>query len=268
MERTRSFPHRWSDYGLRKTSRDLRSVFLMLAFAVGLADPVCGMDARNPPIPESDAQELPEKPKDLPLQRFLDLLMLAESGGRLSAKNPRSTALGPFQFIESTFLEVARRYFPDEVAGLSDNEILVKRTDPDFARRAAHAYTMDNATYLTAQGVAATSVNLRLAFLVGPAGAVRLLTADADTPVAKLLSSEALAANPFMASMTAADLIRKAALDLSGIVRVRKVGRAPGLAIRCKLSLPSCRRWVALRKGKVARPRKDRTQEQVTPARY
>jgi hypothetical protein len=33
---------------------------------------------------------------------FLDRLMHAESAGRDSAANPRSTALGPFQFIKST----------------------------------------------------------------------------------------------------------------------------------------------------------------------
>src|SRR5262249_58306119 len=42
---------------------------------------------------------------------FLDHLMRAESGGRDTAANPRSTALGPYQFIKSTFLDLARRHF-------------------------------------------------------------------------------------------------------------------------------------------------------------
>ena len=68
---------------------------------------------------------------------FLTRLMAAESGGRLKAKNPRSSALGPFQFIKSTFLHMARRHFLAEIAGLTEEEILELRTDPELSRRAA-----------------------------------------------------------------------------------------------------------------------------------
>lgn len=207
-----------------------------------------------PPPPVKAPTEAPKK-AGLSIQTFLDRLMLAESDGRLYARNPRSTALGPFQFIRSTFLEVARRHFPDEIAGLSDEQILALRVEPDFARRAALAYTQDNASFLSDQGLDVTSVTLRLAFLVGPSGAVRVLRAEADTPVATLLSGEALAANPFMASMTAGDLLRRAALDLTGNRRITGLGRVKqyGFRIPCNLGLASCRRWVALRKRKLAR---------------
>ena len=59
---------------------------------------------------------------------FLDRLMRAESGGRDTAANPRSTALGPYQFIKSTFLDLARRHFGIEVQELSEDEILRLRT--------------------------------------------------------------------------------------------------------------------------------------------
>ena len=70
-------------------------------------------------------------------ETFLDRLMGAESRGQTQAKNPRSSALGTFQFLKSTFLEIARRHFPAEVSGLVDDKILELRTDRDFARRAA-----------------------------------------------------------------------------------------------------------------------------------
>src|SRR5438067_489743 len=73
-------------------------------------------------------------------ETFLERLRSAESGGRLDAKNPRSTALGPFQFIKSTFLDIARRHFPDEIAGLSEKQILGLRTNPDLSRRAAAVF--------------------------------------------------------------------------------------------------------------------------------
>lgn len=217
-------------------------------------DPGLPAHSEKPPASEPTAAK-PEK-VNLPIQTFLDRLMMAESDGRLDAKNPRSTALGPFQFIESTFLEVARRHLLEEIAGLTEAEILAKRMDPDFSRRAALAYTEDNAAHLGGQGLDVTSVNLRLAFLLGPMGATRLLQADGDTPVSAILSSEVLAANPFMASMTAADLLRKAALDLSGDGRITGLRRGrsrPAFVIPCKIGLASCRKWVALRKAKLAR---------------
>lgn len=251
--RTRSF---------RRPDRRLRQGCILLAAAslLSLALPggASALEATGKiPLPlKSPSTEAPEK-ASLSVQTFLDRLMMSESGGRLHAKNPRSTALGPFQFIESTFLEVARRHFPTEVAGLSDEEILARRVDPEFARSAALAYTQDNATFLGDQGLDVTSVNLRLAFLIGPTGAMRLLRADPDTPVSAILSSDVLAANPFMASMTAADLLHRAALDLSGDGRIaglrQKRATRYGFVIRCNLGRASCRRWVALRKKKMAR---------------
>lgn len=246
----------------RRPDRRLRQVCIFLAklsfLTLVLPAPASALEATaGIPLPlKSPTAEAPEK-ASLSVQTFLDRLMMAESGGRLDAKNPRSTALGPFQFIESTFLEVARRHFPTEITGLTDEEILAKRIEPDFARRAALAYTQDNAAFLYGQGLDATSVNLRLAFLIGPTGAMRLLGAGADTPLSTILSSEVLTANPFMATMTAADLLRRAALDLSSngrITGLRGRGKAQyGFAIRCNLGLASCRRWVALRKKKLAR---------------
>ena len=71
---------------------------------------------------------------------FLDHLMRAESNGRNTAANPRSTALGPFQFIKSTFLDVMRRHFSADIAHLNETDILALRTDRGFARRAAAAF--------------------------------------------------------------------------------------------------------------------------------
>jgi hypothetical protein len=226
------------------------------AFRMGLrviALSACVMMAGVPAASAAEVSPVTMLPSDV----FLDRLMQAESGGNAEARNPRSTAVGPFQFIEATFLEVTRRHFPDEIAGLSEAEILSMRTNPAFARRAALAYTADNAARLQEDGHAATSVNLRLAFLLGAAGAIRVLRAEADTPVAKLFGNEVLTANPFMAQMTAADLIRRAVYDLSDNRLVAGLPRArsaePAIRIRCKLGLASCRRWVALQRAKLAR---------------
>jgi len=191
-------------------------------------------------------------------ETFLDRLMLAESDGRDLAANPRSTALGPFQFIKGTFIEVARRHFTAEVAPLSDEQLLALRTNRDFARRAAAAYSKDNLAHLSEQGLKPTFGHLRLAFLVGPTAAVRLLQAQPETQLAEILSPPVFAANPFMSSMSAAQLIARAAQDIGEagerLVTLRpgpRLGpappeKAPAIAVYCNQKLVSCRRWIAL----------------------
>ena len=154
-------------------------------------------------------------PQGFPMEEFLDQLMAAESGGRLYKKNPRSTALGPFQFIESTFLFVVKRHFPSEVMGLSERQVLALRTDMVFSRRAAAAYANDLMSALKDSGLPVTTVNVRLAFLVGPFAAVRVLRTRPNQPLRRVLSADAIAANPYMAGATVAMLVRKAASDVS-----------------------------------------------------
>jgi hypothetical protein len=199
-------------------------------------------------------------------ETYLDRLMMAESGGRDDARNPRSTAVGPYQFIVGTFLYVTRRYFPAEVAALSDAELLAKRTDRAFARRAADAYTNDCAAALVAAGLPATFPNLRLSFLLGPAGAIKVLKASAETPMAALVTPQVMIANPFLARHTARTLIARSArevgLDPNGaplpvVAVVPPPGatgkpKGPQIAVQCDLSLASCKRWLALAKRRLA----------------
>ncbi|MCB1511274.1 MAG: hypothetical protein KDJ36_10255 [Hyphomicrobiaceae bacterium] len=194
---------------------------------------------------------------------FLDRLMLAESGGRDDARNPRSTALGPYQFIEATFINVARRYFTKEVEKLDDAKLLAFRTNRAFARRVAEAYTRDNAAYLAAAGLKPTFPNLRLAFLLGAGGAIQVLRAKPQTRLIALLSPGVIRANPFMARLTAKGLIARAARDIETtptntasvapgtVPPSRRSRRArPSIRVRCNLARPSCRRWLALQKSK------------------
>ncbi|MBO0763275.1 MAG: hypothetical protein J2P50_01585 [Hyphomicrobiaceae bacterium] len=152
-----------------------------------------------------------------PMQEFLDRLMTAESAGHLRRKNPRSTALGPFQFIEPTFLLVVNKSFRSQVAGLSERQILALRTNLAFSRQAAAAYAHDLISALKDSGLQATQVNVRLAFLVGPSAAVRLLKTPPDQPLEKVLSADAIAANPSMSGATVGELVQKAAADVRAI---------------------------------------------------
>ena len=188
----------------------------VLLMPLHAADPPDLLEVTQAMTAPAKGAEKKALPQAFPMEEFLDRLMAAESGGRLDAKNPRSTALGPFQFIESTFLFVVNKYFPSEVASLTREQVLALRTDMAFSRRAAGAYSNHLISALNNEGLPETTVNVRLAFLVGPDAAVRLLKAPPDLPLTSVLSAEAIAANPYMSGATIANLVRKAAADMSG----------------------------------------------------
>lgn len=207
------------------------------------------------------------------LAHFLDRLMLAESGGRDAAANPRSSALGPFQFIKSTFLSLARRHFPAEVAELDDVEVLALRTTRSFARAAAAIYTLENATYLQSQGIQPTLPRLRLAFLLGPSGAARVLQVDPQARLSAIVGSGVIGANPFMIGVSVSGLVARATRDIYGPkaapapravaarpeARPRPTARAQGgrpavaIAVKCNQKLVSCQRWIALKEAQSTR---------------
>ncbi len=172
-----------------------------------------GFALANPTEPF--ARQVVERAMPAEFGMFLDRLMAAESSGRSAAKNPRSSALGPFQFIKSTFLDLTSRHFNAEVEGLSEAQILLLRTDRDLSRRAATVFSHENEKYLRGRGHEPTFAHLRLAFLLGAADAARILQAPRHTPVRELLAPSVVKANPFMRAMTAADLLEKSEHDLS-----------------------------------------------------
>jgi hypothetical protein len=106
-----------------------------------------------------------------------------------------------------------------------------------------------------------------LAFLVGPGGAIKVLKADPLTPVASVLGSQVVLANPFMVGMTTADLARwsnrnlsaaalgstRLSADPSRVAGSPKAASRPAIPVRCNRALVSCRRWIALAARRVTR---------------
>lgn len=239
----------------------------LYAVVLWLAGCLCpGAHAHAEPAPPAAAAAAKPGEQQMTMEQFLDRLMRAESGGRLTARNPRSTAYGPYQFIASTWLMIANKHFAKETKDLRVDQILGLRIDPELSRRAAEIYTLENAAYLVAQGHKASFPHLRLSFLVGASAAARILAAQPDMPVNQILSANVIVANPFMARLTAADLIGRCARDLSATPAMTagvtpddemvKAAKAAGtsaattararIAVSCNLTLPSCRRWFAL----------------------
>ena len=85
------------------------------------------------------------------------------------------------------------------------------------------------------------------------------MQAPPDAPLARLLPPAVLTANPFMAALTVRGLLARAAreiaIDAGSVagpdgVTPGKIRRGTSVAVACNLSLPSCRRWLALRQGR------------------
>lgn len=259
------------------TARGLKDGLVVIIAACSLTiaalpGQATGTQANQPQSDNAQADKASENSKpEMTMDDFLDRLMIAESGGRDTAKNPLSSATGAFQFIESTFLSVMQRHYPKRVENLSTAQILALRTDRKTARDAARAYTRDNAQILAANGHKPTFPHLRLAFLLGANGAMRILDAKPETPLAPLLGPAVMRANPFMTRLTASGLIARAARDVSldpsaiaglqpirdpktgKIIMPRRTASRPRIRVRCNLGLPSCRRWLALKRSRLDR---------------
>jgi hypothetical protein len=244
---------------IRCRGQSLVAVVVLISGLIAV-EPACSTSAT--PLSERIVETAPASVFEV----FLNRLMVAESGGRNDAKNPRSTALGPFQFIKSTFLEVTRRHFQAEIAGLTEEEILALRTNPELSRRAAAVYCKEIVRYLKEQGLEPTFAHLRLAYLLGPADAARIMQAQTDTPVALLLSPEIIIANPFLTDMSVADLIAKSDRDLIRDTNVPRHANgassrpSPQAAPPCNPTLASCRKYVALAIARSNRAQARRTQ--------
>jgi hypothetical protein len=165
---------------------------------------------------------------------LLDQLMAAESGGRQFAKNPLSSALGPYQFIESTFLDIMRRKLPALRAGKSAAEISRLRVDPKVSRHAALIYIRESAQFFVAHNVPATPANLRLAFFVGQTGALRVLAAKSDKPLSSILTAPVIAANPPLGALTAGQLIERSSRETGGL-ETEAAGPQPAALIAAPL---------------------------------
>jgi hypothetical protein len=200
----------WGNPDLRSFSSG-HGLAAAAVFACAIASALSASHASAEPISDQMVEIAPARAFDM----FLDRLMAAESGGRRDAKNPRSSALGPFQFIKSTFLDIARRHLATEIAGLSEEEILDLRRDRELSRRAAAAFCRENVAFLKEQGIRPTFAHLRLAFLLGPADAARIVQAQERTAVRELLAPAVIKANPFMRRMSVSDLLAKSERDLS-----------------------------------------------------
>lgn len=126
-------------------------------------------------------------------ESYLYRVAQVESGGNPNARNPRSSAGGLYQFIDST----AKQY------GLQD------RFDPIQAADAMGRFTLDNRNHLSrVLGRAPTEAELYLAHQQGAGGAARLLQ-NPHANAAQLVGSNAVGLNAGNSAMRAGDFVNR-----------------------------------------------------------
>lgn len=189
--------------------------------------------AVNPYLPAPDIRA---NPALLLTDQFFDALRHVESSGRTNARNPRSGAYGPDQFIPTTFLEqvykhcphlgcgdLARKIIRKPLYAKNDGrrqlvgyeytakniktlkDILERRADPVLSRKLTRAYVAENMTRVNDVVIkhfdSWTPTKIYFTHKMGATGARRMFTALAtapDTQMAAIAGPGVCARNPVL----------------------------------------------------------------------
>jgi hypothetical protein len=136
---------------------------------------------------------------------YSDIVRQHESSGRPNARNPRSSAAGPHQFINGTWGDFTAAH-PSLFQGMTPEQVSAARNDEVMSRRASDWYAGQNAPVLRTAGYAVTPSTLALAHRFGGSGASSLLGAAPDASVESVVGPKVMRANPELLNMTVAQL--------------------------------------------------------------
>lgn len=142
-----------------------------------------------------------------------------ESGNNPTATNPASTAAGPAQFIDSTWLAQAKKDLPAAMTqGKTDAQVLAMRTDPNISAQVANGYAADNAHALQGAGINTVGpAELYMAHQFGPDGAANILKAPMNAPISSVVGADVMKANPQLIGKSVKDVYADAQTKMAGI---------------------------------------------------
>lgn len=160
----------------------------------------------SPAVPPQAAPQPPSQGS--PGRGYYQTLIGQESGGDPSARNPRSSAEGLGQFVDGTWLAFAQAN-PQLFQGMSRDQVMAQRTNPQTNLQAIQWYARQNAQALQQSGFPATDATVALAHGFGYAGAANLLRADPNESAARVLGDAVMRANPHLNGMTAGQVVQQ-----------------------------------------------------------
>lgn len=136
---------------------------------------------------------------------YIEKLRIAEASNNPNAASSTSSARGLGQFLDETWLEVTRNY--PEMQGKSNAERLALRTDEAVMMRAIKDLTSLNKKILEAERLTTDHLNLYVLHRFGSSGGKKVLKANRSTPISKVLSPKAIAANPDIKGKTVGQVL-------------------------------------------------------------
>lgn len=129
-------------------------------------------------------------PATAPTSAILAAIRANESRNKPTAQNPRSSAGGLYQFLDSTWGNVLRRMDPQQYGGYSDRQLRSLKTDPRYVdlQHAAADFMLnkDIAPRLEKAGIPLTPGSAYLSWFQGPAGAIKTYTAPDNATVSQV----------------------------------------------------------------------------------
>ena len=143
------------------------------------------------------------------------------AGAEGTGKNPTSSAVNKYQFVDGTFIAQAKASFP-ELKTKSDGEILALRgtvyNGQPIEEKMGPDHIKANADALGLAKLPVNGATVYLAHFLGVDGAIKLLQADPNTPIEQLTTAKARTANPSILKpgMTAQNIINWAANTMNG----------------------------------------------------
>ena len=147
---------------------------------------------------------------------MVERIIAVESNGNPNEKNSHSSATGPGQFLNTTWLDLIREYRPDLTKGRSESETLELRRETKLAREITTRFVERNAAILRQRGLPVSAGTIYLAHFAGVAGAVAILSASDSADAALVLAGadatgrtkreQLIKANPILEHFTVADL--------------------------------------------------------------
>lgn len=152
-------------------------------------------------------QRAPKAPAAFDMASYMAANRSAESNGDDTAQATSSSAYGRYQFTKGTWLGLYGAEYGN--TGETEAQILAKRAKGDVQDKLMERLTRNNLNALKRAGFAQTPQNAHLAHFLGVKDALRVLRADAGTPIADVVSAPSITANPgvFRNASTAGKLI-------------------------------------------------------------
>lgn len=130
-----------------------------------------------------------------------------ESGGNPNAANSASSATGLHQFTDKTWLNTVRQANPAWAQGMSREQILAQRSNPQRSAEMEGVLRQSNAKALQDNGLPVTNANLYATHHFGAGAGVEFARAPNNTPIESILSPAQIAANPYLKGKTKGQVI-------------------------------------------------------------